>query len=138
MQRMSLSAWLVSTKFAGGGGKALKDLRFLQLFCKWVSGKWEKYCVPVHPFLLQGKVPYYTSRGPGILLCVAPIASCSRQQMPRKGEPVVGERLFLPHPLSVSPSWSLSSPSPQPINLFFSFFFFSPTGNYCNNSRIKC
>ena len=29
MQRMSVSAWLVLTKFAGGGGKALEDLRFL-------------------------------------------------------------------------------------------------------------
>lgn len=31
MQRANLSAWLVPTKLAGGRGKALKDLRFLQL-----------------------------------------------------------------------------------------------------------
>jgi len=123
MQRMSVSAWLVLTKFAGGGGKALEDLRFLWFLCKWASGKWERCCVPVHPFLLQGKVPYYTSRGPGFFECVGPIASCSRQQMPGKGEPMVGGQLFLPRPVSVSPSWSLSFPSSQPINLFFFFFF---------------
>lgn len=128
---MSLSAWLVSTKFAGGRGKALKDLGFLKLIVQ--MDEWEVGKVFVSLFTLscsRGKVPYYASRGPGFLTCFAPIASCSRQQMPRNGEPTVGERLFLPHPVSVSTSWSLSSPS-HPINLFFH------TGNYHNNNRIK-
>ena len=57
MQRMSVSAWLVSMKFPGGRGKALKDLRFLQLIV--LMGEWEmgEVLCPCSPFPPSGKGP---------------------------------------------------------------------------------
>lgn len=100
--------------------KLFKDLTFLQLIVE--MGEWglgEVLC-PCSPFPAQGKGPLLHVKGTRL-----PHAHCSHSFVLQTADAKergaeVRQQLFLAHPISMSLSWSLSSPSSHPIDLFFS------------------